>query len=120
LRQDFEAFNFILVKGNHDILKEGWYEDADIKVTDELLVDEIFFIHQHCETREDVFTFCGHIHPGIIINGLGKQSLRFPCFYFTKHQCILPAYSKFTGMATINPSVTDSVYAIVDDSVIKV
>jgi DNA ligase-associated metallophosphoesterase len=119
-RKDFDAINFILVKGNHDILKEGWYEDADIKVTDELLVDEIFFIHQHCETREDVFTFCGHIHPGIIINGLGKQSLRFPCFYFTKHQCILPAYSKFTGMATINPSVTDSVYAIVDDSVIKV
>jgi uncharacterized protein len=119
-RKNFEALNFILVKGNHDILKEGWYEDADIKVTDELLLDEFLFIHQHCEAREDVFTFCGHIHPGVIINGLGKQSLRFPCFYFTKHQCILPAYSKFTGMATINPSVTDSVYAIVDESVIKV
>jgi DNA ligase-associated metallophosphoesterase len=118
-RKDFESLNFILVKGNHDILKEGWYDDADIRVTEELLVEDILFIHQHCETREDVFTFCGHIHPGVIINGLGKQSLRFPCFYFTKHQCILPAYSKFTGMATINPSSKDSVYAIVDDSLIR-
>ena len=117
-RKDFETLNFLLVKGNHDILKAGWYDDADIKITDELLIDDILFIHQHCEVREDVFTFCGHIHPGVIINGLGKQSLRFPCFYFTKKQCILPAYSKFTGMATIHPSANDFVYAIVDGSVI--
>ena len=119
-RKDFDALNFLLVKGNHDILKAGWYDDADIKVTDELLIDNILFIHQHREAREDVFSFCGHIHPGVIINGLGKQSLRFPCFYFSKDQCILPAYSKFTGMATINPSSSDAVYAIVDDSVIRV
>jgi DNA ligase-associated metallophosphoesterase len=118
-RKDFLGLDFILVKGNHDILKDGWYEEAEIKVTDELLLGDVLFIHQHCETREDVFTFCGHIHPGVIINGLGKQSLRFPCFYFTKTQCILPAYSKFTGMATINPSSSDNVYAIVQDSLIK-
>ena len=119
-RKDFEALDFILVKGNHDILKDGWYEAAEIKVTSEWIVNDILFIHQRCETREDVFTFCGHIHPGVVINGLGKQSLRFPCFYFSRHQCILPAYSKFTGMATVYPSRHDFVYAIVDDSVIKI
>ncbi len=118
-RNNFEALNFILVKGNHDILKAGWYEEAAINVTNELLLDDILFIHEDCENRDDVFTFCGHIHPGVVINGLGKQSLRFPCFYFTETQCILPAYSKFTGMATINPSPSDSVYAIVQDSLIK-
>ncbi len=25
-RKDFEELNFLLVKGNHDILKAGWYE----------------------------------------------------------------------------------------------
>ena len=118
-RNDFEALDFVLVKGNHDILKSEWYEEASIKVTNELILDDILFVHDDCENREDVFTFCGHIHPGVIINGLGKQSLRFPCFYFTKTQCILPAYSKFTGMATINPSPSDLVYAIVQDSLIK-
>ena len=118
-RKDFETLDFVLVKGNHDILKDGWYAEAGIQVTDELLLNDVLFIHQHCETSDDVFTFCGHIHPGVIINGLGKQSLRFPCFYFTNNHCILPAYSKFTGMANINPSPSDCVYAIVQDSLIK-
>ena len=119
-RKDFEAIEFNLVKGNHDILKEDWYADAGIETTNELTLGKIRFVHQHCDTEEDVFTFCGHIHPGIEVNGIGKQSLRFPCFYFSKKQCILPAYSKFTGMATIHPSSSDSVYAIVDDSIIKI
>ena len=119
-RKDFEAIEFNLVKGNHDILKEDWYADAGIETTNELTLGKIRFVHQHCDTEEDVFTFCGHIHPGIEVNGIGKQSLRFPCFYFTDYVCILPAYSKFTGMATIHPSSSDSVYAIVDDSIIKI
>lgn len=117
-RNDFDSIDFHLVKGNHDILKDAWYAGANIKVTDELLLEDIVFIHEHCEAKEDVFTFCGHIHPGVVVNGLGKQSLRFPCFYFTKDQCILPAYSKFTGMTTIQPSATDFVYAIVEDNVV--
>jgi DNA ligase-associated metallophosphoesterase len=119
-RNDFDLIDFYLVKGNHDILKKDWYIDAGIKVMGDFSIGNIRFIHQHCETDGDHFTFCGHIHPGIEINGLGKQSLRFPCFYFTNDHCILPAYSKFTGMATIYPSSTDAVYAIVEDSVIKV
>jgi DNA ligase-associated metallophosphoesterase len=119
-RNDFDSIEFHLVKGNHDILKDAWYEDAGIDVTNDLTLGNIRFMHQHCETKEDLFIFCGHIHPGVEINGIGKQSLRFPCFYFTNNHCILPAYSKFTGMATIYPSASDSVYAIVDDSLILV
>ena len=119
-RKDFSYLHFNLVKGNHDILKEGWYKDADIEVMDDLTLGNIRFTHQHCETEENVFSFCGHIHPGIIINGIGKQSLRFPCFYFTSDHCILPAFSKFTGLATIQPSAKDVVYAIVETSLIKI
>jgi DNA ligase-associated metallophosphoesterase len=118
-REDFSYLQFQLVRGNHDILKESWYSDASIEVIHELLIDSIRFTHQHCETDKDIFSFCGHIHPGILINGLGKQSLRFPCFYFKKDHCILPAFSKFTGLANIKPSGSDSVYAIVDTSLIK-
>ncbi len=119
-RNDFSYLHFHLVKGNHDILKEGWYKDADIDVNDDLTIGSIRFTHQHCQTTESVFSFCGHIHPGVIINGMGKQSLRFPCFYFKSDHCILPAFSKFTGLATIQPSTKDFVYAIVETSVIKI
>jgi len=118
-RSDLGSISFKLVRGNHDILKDAWYKEADIDVIQELIVNDIRFTHHLCETEDKFFSFCGHIHPGVVINGLGKQSLRFPCFYFTNHHCILPAFSKFTGMATIHPSSSDFVYAIVESSLIK-
>jgi metallophosphoesterase superfamily enzyme len=78
------------------------------------------FTHDHCDVKEGDYTFCGHLHPGVVIHGMGKQSLRFPCFYFAKDHCILPAFSLFTGMATIEPERKANVYAIVEDSLIKI
>lgn len=119
-RSDFSALEFHLVKGNHDILKEQWYQEMDIRVWEkELILDSIRFTHDYCEDETADYSFCGHIHPGVVVNGLGKQSLRFPCFYFSSRHCILPAFSKFTGMAAIEPSVSDAVYAIVENSLIR-
>ncbi len=119
-RHDFAALDFQLVKGNHDILKDNWYEEMGIHVWEkEVVVDGIRFTHDYCEDENSGYSFCGHIHPGVVINGLGKQSLRFPCFYFSDEHCILPAFSKFTGLATIEPLRSDVVYAIVENSLIK-
>lgn len=118
-RTDFAHLPFHLVKGNHDILQDKWYKEANITVWEnEWVIDGFYFTHEHCENKH-LFSFCGHLHPGIVVNGLGKQSLRFPCFYFTHDHCILPAFSKFTGMATIHPSKTDAVFAIVENSIIQ-
>lgn len=118
-RNDFPYLEFHLVKGNHDILKESWYEEASITLwKNDLTIGEIKFTHEHCDGGKE-YIFCGHIHPGVVVNGLGRQSLRFPCFYFSHQHCILPAFSKFTGMASIQPSSSDSVYAIVENSVIQ-
>jgi hypothetical protein len=54
-----------------------------------------------------------------VINGLGKQTLRFPCFYFTPRYSILPAFGKFTGLASVQPSSKDVVYAIAEETLIK-
>ncbi len=119
-RRDVPFVELILVKGNHDILKSKWYDEAEIKVCkDSLIIDNIHFTHHKCNEYE-LFTFCGHLHPGIILNGLGKQSLRFPCFYFTKDNCILPAFSKFTGMMNINSREKAEIFAIVENRLIKV
>ena len=118
-RNDFPFLKFHLVKGNHDILQERWYEEAAISLwKNDLVIGEIKFTHEHCDS-ENEYVFCGHIHPGVTINGLGRQSLRFPCFYFSDQHCILPAFSRFTGMATIQPSSSDAVYAIVENSIIQ-
>jgi metallophosphoesterase superfamily enzyme len=67
-----------------------------------------------------MFTFSGHIHPGVVMNGIGKQSLRFPCFYFTKNYAVLPAFSHFTGLYKINPKKNDKVFALIENAVVKI
>lgn len=120
-REDFSEIRITLIKGNHDILKESWYKKAGIDLAkDSLRINSFLFIHDHCEEHEGIYTFCGHIHPGIILNGLGKQSLRFPCFYFAEKHCVLPAFSKFTGAVGMETRSARDIYAIVDTALIKV
>jgi len=113
-----------LIKGNHDILSSNWYQEASIEVKNEYKIHQFIFIHDPNEsvttTEDGSFIFSGHLHPGIIVRGLGKQSLRFPCFYFTEKQAILPAFSQFSGLALIEPKKKDQVYAIVNQSILQI
>lgn len=119
-RESFSSLQIILVRGNHDILKDQWYADAAIDVISPTLqLNTFIFSHDRCETESNVFSFCGHIHPGIIVHGLGKQSLRFPCFYFAANHCILPAFSKFTGAVGMDKSSAQAVYAVVENELVK-
>jgi DNA ligase-associated metallophosphoesterase len=120
-RADFPELQFHLVKGNHDVLKKSWYADAGLTVWEEQLqIGAIYFNHEKCTTMPDAFSFCGHLHPGISLHGVGKQTLRFPCFYFAPHHCILPAFSRFTGTASVNKKEATNVYVIVNDALLKV
>lgn len=119
-RNDFACLKIILVKGNHDILTDNWYKEANIEVVEsELLIFPFLFTHDKCIDKKDVYTFCGHLHPGVYLQGLGKQSLRLPCFYFAKNYCILPAFSRFTGTALIAPEQNENVFAIAENKLIQ-
>jgi len=114
-RNDFALLKIKLIKGNHDILHRTWYERAGIEVYDDCLtLDEFTFIHDvtACEDSGKYF-FSGHLHPGISISGMGRQSLKFPCFYFGRKYAVLPAFSRFTGLAMIDADEDDDVFAIV-------
>lgn len=121
-RMDLSQLPVILIKGNHDILKQELYDTAAIDIAKNLTLDRFLFVHdpEEIDTSSDHYTFSGHLHPGCIIRGAGKQSLRFPCFYFNQKQAILPAFSHFSGLAIIEPKKTDTLYAIVNQSIIKV
>ncbi len=122
-RSDFRELAIELVKGNHDILNKKWYEQNQIKVIQHLSIDRFCFVHDindACEpTGPEQYYFSGHIHPGVAMNGGGRQSLKFPCFYFGEQYAILPAFGKFTGTAIIEPNRRDSVFAILPSNVLK-
>ena len=125
-RGDFEHLNIKLVKGNHDILHKKWYEQCQIELFDSSLkISGFCFQHDpgECGKDEDStnhYVFSGHVHPGVTIHGAGKQSLKFPCFYFTHNYCILPAFSRFTGTVNMRMKDHDVAFAIVNNSILRV
>ena len=124
-REDFPDLIIHLIKGNHDILLDNWYGNAGITVTTEKLATKNFhFIHDitHITRSEPPvgnYFFSGHIHPGVRMNGQGRQSLCFPCFYFGRRYAVLPAFSRFTGLAMIKPGANENIFAIVENRVLQ-
>jgi DNA ligase-associated metallophosphoesterase len=125
-RADFGSLEIKLVKGNHDILNRRWYAQSRIELFDSTLkISEFCFQHDPGECGKDEggknhYVFSGHIHPGITIHGSGKQTLKFPCFYFTDSYCILPAFSRFTGTVGVRLKDDDIAFAIVNNSIFRV
>jgi DNA ligase-associated metallophosphoesterase len=129
-RADFPDLIIHLIKGNHDILHNDWYTQCDIGLFDEKKnVSGFCFIHDislaglrtsdmshHSSVN---YYFSGHIHPGIRMSGAGKQSLCFPCFYFGEEYAVLPAFSRFTGVALIDPKKGESVFAVVGNKLVQ-
>ncbi|MER3497160.1 MAG: metallophosphoesterase [Chitinophagaceae bacterium] len=121
-RHDFPLLKIHLITGNHDILDAAWYKKCKITVHEEKFsIGEFTFCHETCDAEEKKgnYVFSGHLHPGVKIKGMARQSLSFPCFYFTKNYCVLPAFSKFTGLSLIKPEGDEDVFAIVENDLLK-
>ena len=121
-RNDFAQVPIKLVIGNHDILPAAWYAKANIAcIKHQLQTGPFIFTHDkaECNSVDDCYIFSGHIHPAVTLFGNAKQSLKFPCFYFTKTYGVLPAFGRFTGMHTIVPAKGDKVFALVENKILK-
>jgi len=132
-RENFPDLEIHLIKGNHDILDAAWYLGAGIRVCHpHLAMNHFQFVHDIETNIADGmntvpgawsarnYSFSGHIHPGIRVSGVGRQSLCFPCFYFGKEYAVLPAFSRFTGVAMIQPEKNEHVFAIVEDRIMQI
>jgi DNA ligase-associated metallophosphoesterase len=123
-RSDLSQLHIQLVKGNHDVLKKDWYASNNITVSDSHLhIGNFCFVHdikEACEPSPSIdYYFSGHIHPCITLNGTGKQSLKFSCYYFTKTFAVLPAFGKFTGTSAMEQKHADHVFAIIPSNPAK-
>lgn len=109
--ESFPDVQFVLVKGNHDILKQDRYDLPNFSVAD-TREDELFLYSHEPLEHADKFVFSGHVHPGITLSGRGKQHLSLPCFHISRNQAVLPAFGKLTGLYILERNEKDSYYLV--------
>lgn len=109
----------ILVEGNHDIIAKEYYADLNVEIYSELVIDTFLLTH-HPTEEEGYFNFCGHLHPGIQLRGMGRQFLSLACFFRKPNQLIFPAFGEFTGNSYLIPTENDKIYVITKEEVMEV
>lgn len=109
---------FVLVKGNHDILKLEIYNIPNLTVVDKIEEPNFTFSHQPVNNCDKI-NFCGHIHPAIKINGKAKQSVTLPCFAFVGNNFILPAFGSLTGLYVLKWDKHSTFYLVGNNKVLE-
>lgn len=117
---NYPRITFTLVRGNHDLIHQGLYKELDVFVTDCIEADGLLFTHQPEDTVQSrLVNIAGHIHPGFTIYGIGRQSAKLPCFYYSSHQLILPAFGGLTGLFAMPAEHGADIYLVLSDEVRK-
>lgn len=121
-REKYSKINMVLVKGNHDIIKEEHFIDLGIEVQKELFIEPFRLAHHPLKKQEvegnEAYTLCGHIHPGVNLRGKGRDTLTLACFAFGSYQAILPSFGNFTGRIAVQHQEVDRVFGILNNKVI--
>lgn len=113
-----KTYEFILVKGNHDILPQDAYREPNLKVYEERwAVPPFLFTHHPPETsvNDDLYPVCGHVHPGYKVKIRAGQSIKLPCFFLSENYAILPAFGKFTGCVHLPRKSNERVFVILTE-----
>jgi DNA ligase-associated metallophosphoesterase len=115
-RDRHRSLAITLVRGNHDA-KAGDPPPAwRIEVVAEAHPLEPFLLCHEPPAAAGGSLFgyalAGHVHPGVHLAGAGLQSERLACFVLGQSRAILPAFGRFTGLATQTWARSDRVVAI--------
>lgn len=117
----FKEIKFILVKGNHDLIHTDRFNELCIDVVDTIEEEFIIYSHEPLKKITDgKINICGHIHPGVVLSGAGKQSLKLPCFYLLETLFILPAFGVLTGLYPLEKKKGSKIFGVLSQTVKQV
>lgn len=95
-----------LTLGNHDVATDRFPVEWPLEICESLQLGNITLEHFPRDVTETQLLCCGHIHPAVKLDSLG----RLPCFWLNRSQLVLPAIGEFTGTKVIAPSADDCVW----------
>jgi len=131
LFQEFhqQEIELILTTGNHDVLHNKHYQAAHLICCPQFIINDLIFLHEPPLNDEitknnnqdsEYLYIVGHIHPGIIIKGKAKQSLKFPCFAAVDQVIYMPAFGETTGLHCPKWPSNAQIWAIANHAIIEV
>lgn len=112
------TLDVVLVRGNHDAHAGDPPAEWRITSVDEPHALAPFLACHRVEAPRTGYALCGHLHPGVRIEG-DDDSARLACFVLGTHRAILPAFGRFTGLAEIAPASGDRIVAIAGDALFE-
>jgi DNA ligase-associated metallophosphoesterase len=120
-RATHPALHIVLVRGNHDQHAGDPPDDWQVRCVDapHPLPPFVLLHNPDDDPAPAGYGLAGHLHPGAVLTGAGRQSLKLPCFWFGPGGGVLPAFGGFTGTMAIRPAAGDRVYVTTDRAVIQ-
>jgi DNA ligase-associated metallophosphoesterase len=119
-RQGHAGLEIVLVPGNHDdrcdlgpVLAALGARCAGPEPCGPFL-----FAHEP-GASPDGYVLAGHIHPGVVLRGAGRQRETLRCFHFGRECAVLPAFGCLTGLVPVRPRRGDRVFVLADGEVIE-
>ena len=107
-----------IVRGNHDH-EAGDAAEVGIESVEAPLVEPPFVFAHVPAVHESGYVFAGHLHPGAVLVGAGRQHARLPCFWFGSRTAVLPAFGDFTGLWPVDATPGDRVFVIAGDEIVE-
>jgi uncharacterized protein len=117
-RKQHAQCRVLLIRGNHDTRSGDPPDEWDMHCVDEPWNFGPFTWRHHPAVTPGRYTFSGHIHPAVSLNGPGRQQLTLPCFHFGAQIALLPAFGEFTGTALVRPVAGDRVFVVAGERVV--
>ncbi|SEJ78942.1 putative phosphoesterase, SbcD/Mre11-related/metallophosphoesterase, DNA ligase-associated [Cyclobacterium xiamenense] len=117
-----DTVSFHLVKGNHDILPRRMYENSYFRIhEDTLTLGKLLLTHEPLAgVPKGFLNVCGHLHPGVVIQGKSRQRITLPCFFYRNNCLVLPAFGRFTGLMKISRETASCILVTTSDAVIPI
>lgn len=106
-----------VLPGNHDRGLDTLLLDWGITPLEPGHQEGPFAFHHFPVEFADCFTWAGHVHPVVSLRS-GADGVRLACYHIGPRVGVLPAFSRFTGGASIRPAPGERVYPIVEGRVI--
>lgn len=118
----FPQVSFTLTKGNHDILPAGVMAKSGLILKEQLiLVEGVILSHEPLlGLAPHLYNIVGHIHPGVLLHGKGRQRFRLPCFHLKNRVLTMPAFGRWTGLSILPKDKDSQFYVILNEDVMAI